>query len=186
MANSGLFCQLIVIPLFKDHKILTQVAGHGIHTIKLLPPLIITDSDCDWIETLVRRRDRRRASRARRRLVARQDAGRQCDARTSGRLGMIAGSVIAALALAIWLYLIAGRGGFLACIRARRFRTGCTPHDIARRCRDRARPQRGGRHRRQSPVASRAGLSRFIPRRTGRRSEPRRHGGRSPPRRRKI
>lgn len=48
--NSGLFCQLIVIPLFKDHKILTQVAGHGIHTIKLLPPLIITEADCDWIE----------------------------------------------------------------------------------------------------------------------------------------
>jgi ornithine--oxo-acid transaminase len=50
MVNSGLFCQLIIIPLFKDHKILTQVAGHGIHTIKLLPPLIITDADCDWIE----------------------------------------------------------------------------------------------------------------------------------------
>jgi ornithine--oxo-acid transaminase len=50
MVNSGLFCQLIIIPLFKDHKILTQVAGHGIHTIKLLPPLIISDADCDWIE----------------------------------------------------------------------------------------------------------------------------------------
>ena len=35
-ANKGLFCQLITIPLFKDHKILTQVAGHGSHTIKLL------------------------------------------------------------------------------------------------------------------------------------------------------
>jgi ornithine--oxo-acid transaminase len=49
-ANSGLFCQLIIIPLFKDEKILSQVAGHGNHTIKLLPPLIITDEDCDWIE----------------------------------------------------------------------------------------------------------------------------------------
>jgi ornithine--oxo-acid transaminase len=49
-ANSGLFCQLIVIPLLKDHHILTQVAGHGNHTIKLLAPLIITDEDCDWIE----------------------------------------------------------------------------------------------------------------------------------------
>src|SRR5262249_22092403 len=48
--SSGLFCQLIVIPLFKDHKILAQVAGHGIHTIKLLPPLIISETDCDWIE----------------------------------------------------------------------------------------------------------------------------------------
>ena len=49
-ANSGLFCQLIVIPLLKEHRILTQVAGHGNHTIKLIPPLLITDEDCDWIE----------------------------------------------------------------------------------------------------------------------------------------
>ena len=49
-ANSGLFCQLIVIPLLKEHRILSQVAGHGNHTIKLLPPLIITNEDCDWIE----------------------------------------------------------------------------------------------------------------------------------------
>ncbi|MEF3365562.1 aspartate aminotransferase family protein [Methylocystis sp. 9N] len=49
--NSGLFCQLISIPLFRDHKVLTQVAGHGNHTIKLLPPLTISDADCDWIET---------------------------------------------------------------------------------------------------------------------------------------
>jgi ornithine--oxo-acid transaminase len=48
-ANKGLFCQLITIPLFKDHKILCQVAGHASHTIKLLPPLIITTDDCDWI-----------------------------------------------------------------------------------------------------------------------------------------
>src|SRR4029079_5967912 len=49
-ANKGLFCQLITVPLFKDHKILTQVAGHGSHTIKLLPPLTITEEDCGWIE----------------------------------------------------------------------------------------------------------------------------------------
>jgi ornithine--oxo-acid transaminase len=48
-ASSGLFCQLIAIPLFKDHKILTQVAGHASHTIKLLPSLTITEEDCDWI-----------------------------------------------------------------------------------------------------------------------------------------
>src|ERR1700754_2677677 len=49
-ANKGLFCQLITVPLFKDHKVLTQVAGHGLHTIKLLPPLMITEEDCSWIE----------------------------------------------------------------------------------------------------------------------------------------
>ena len=48
-ASKGLFCQLITIPLFKEHKILTQVAGHASHTIKLIPPLIITEEDCDWI-----------------------------------------------------------------------------------------------------------------------------------------
>src|SRR3954451_8122526 len=49
-ANNGLFCHVTTVPLFKDHKILTQVAGHGSHTIKLLPPLTITDQDCNWIE----------------------------------------------------------------------------------------------------------------------------------------
>jgi ornithine--oxo-acid transaminase len=49
-ANKGLFCQLITIPLFKEHKVLTQVAGHASHTVKLLPPLIISDKDCEWIE----------------------------------------------------------------------------------------------------------------------------------------
>lgn len=48
-ANKGLFCQLITVPLFKDHKVLTQVAGHASHTIKLLPSLTITDEDCKWI-----------------------------------------------------------------------------------------------------------------------------------------
>ena len=50
-ASKGLFCQLITIPLFRDEKILCQVSGHASHTIKLLPPLTITDQDCNWIET---------------------------------------------------------------------------------------------------------------------------------------
>ena len=48
--NVGLFCQLITVPLFKEHKVLSQVAGHASHTVKLLPPLVISDADCDWIE----------------------------------------------------------------------------------------------------------------------------------------
>jgi ornithine--oxo-acid transaminase len=48
-SRKGLFCQLITIPLFKEHKILSQVASHTSHTIKLLPSLIISDADCDWI-----------------------------------------------------------------------------------------------------------------------------------------
>ena len=49
--NTGLFCQLITIPLFKEHKILSLIAGHGSHTIKVHPALTVTDEDCDWIET---------------------------------------------------------------------------------------------------------------------------------------
>ena len=47
--NKGLFCQMITIPLFKEHKILVQVAGHANNTVKLIPPLTIDDQDCDWI-----------------------------------------------------------------------------------------------------------------------------------------
>jgi ornithine--oxo-acid transaminase len=50
-ASKGLFCQLIAIPLFKKHRILAQVAGHGSHTVKLLPSLVLSDADCDRIET---------------------------------------------------------------------------------------------------------------------------------------
>lgn len=48
--KAGLFCQLITIPLFKDHKILVQVAGNDNHVVKLLPALVLNDADCDWIE----------------------------------------------------------------------------------------------------------------------------------------
>jgi ornithine--oxo-acid transaminase len=48
-ANKGLFCQMITIPLFKEHRILSQVAGHGMNVIKLLPPLNLTEKDRDWI-----------------------------------------------------------------------------------------------------------------------------------------
>lgn len=48
-ANKGLFCQMITIPLFKEHHLLTQVAGHGMNVIKLLPPLNLTEKDRDWV-----------------------------------------------------------------------------------------------------------------------------------------
>jgi hypothetical protein len=48
-SRKGLFCQLITIPLFKDHKILSQVASHTSHTIKLLPAFVITKADCEWM-----------------------------------------------------------------------------------------------------------------------------------------
>jgi ornithine--oxo-acid transaminase len=48
-ANKGLFCQMITIPLFKDHQLLSQVAGHGMNVVKLLPPLNLTEKDRDWV-----------------------------------------------------------------------------------------------------------------------------------------
>jgi len=48
-ANKGLFCQMITIPLFKEHRVLSQVAGHGMNVVKLLPPLNLTAKDRDWI-----------------------------------------------------------------------------------------------------------------------------------------
>lgn len=48
--SKGLTCQLVTIPLFKDQKVLVQVAGHGSRAIKLLPALTLADEDCDWIE----------------------------------------------------------------------------------------------------------------------------------------
>ena len=44
----GLFSQLVVVPLFRDHRILSQVAGHNMNVIKILPPLVIDESDVDW------------------------------------------------------------------------------------------------------------------------------------------
>ncbi len=45
LANKGLFGQMVVIPLMSKHRILTQVAGHGMATVRILPPLILTDED---------------------------------------------------------------------------------------------------------------------------------------------
>ena len=46
--DESLFAQAIVIPLLEDHHILTQVAGHAVPIIKILPPLNIEDADVDW------------------------------------------------------------------------------------------------------------------------------------------
>lgn len=43
--HTGLFSQLVVVPLFQRHRILTQVAADNLNVIKLLPPLIAGEEE---------------------------------------------------------------------------------------------------------------------------------------------
>lgn len=44
-AQPGLFSQLITVPLFHEHRILCQVAGHRMNVIKALPALVICEEE---------------------------------------------------------------------------------------------------------------------------------------------
>src|SRR6202012_164513 len=44
MASEGLFPQLVVIPLHRDHGVITMAAGKN-DVIKLLPPLTLSDAE---------------------------------------------------------------------------------------------------------------------------------------------
>ncbi len=46
-ARKGLFSQLVTVPLFQRHRILTQVAGHDVNVVKILPPMILGDAELD-------------------------------------------------------------------------------------------------------------------------------------------
>jgi len=50
-ARKGLFAQLVVVPLYNRHRILTQVAGDHMAVIKLLPPLMIGDEEVETFLT---------------------------------------------------------------------------------------------------------------------------------------
>jgi len=43
--DTNLMPQAVTMPLLDDHHILTQVAGYGQNTIKLIPPLVLTEDD---------------------------------------------------------------------------------------------------------------------------------------------
>ena len=45
--KKGLFGQMITMPLLTDHKILSQVAGHNLNTLKLSPPLVVSETEID-------------------------------------------------------------------------------------------------------------------------------------------
>jgi ornithine--oxo-acid transaminase len=44
-AQPGLFAQLITVPLFHEHRILCQVAGHGMNVVKALPALVVSEEE---------------------------------------------------------------------------------------------------------------------------------------------
>jgi len=46
-AQPGLFAQLITVPLFHEHRILCQVAGHHMNVVKALPALVLDEPDVD-------------------------------------------------------------------------------------------------------------------------------------------
>ncbi|WP_149181690.1 aspartate aminotransferase family protein [Streptomyces sp. TRM49041] len=50
-ARKGLFAQMVVVPLLQRHHILTQVSGDRLEVIKLIPPLVIDESDVDRFVT---------------------------------------------------------------------------------------------------------------------------------------
>jgi len=43
--QAGLFSQLVTVPLFHDHQILVQVAGHRMNVVKALPSLLIDEDE---------------------------------------------------------------------------------------------------------------------------------------------
>src|SRR5579862_7053319 len=44
----GIFAQLVVVPLFTEHRVLSQVAGHKVNIVKGLPPLTVSEDDVEW------------------------------------------------------------------------------------------------------------------------------------------
>src|SRR4029077_21032048 len=44
----GIFSQLVVVPLFSDHQVLIQVAGHAMNVVRALPSLTLSEEDVDW------------------------------------------------------------------------------------------------------------------------------------------
>lgn len=46
--DKSLFPQAALIPLLDKHHVITQVAGHAIDVIKLLPALVTTEADARW------------------------------------------------------------------------------------------------------------------------------------------
>lgn len=46
--DKALFPQLVIVPLLSKHRVLTQVAGHNMDVIKILPPLTIGEKEINY------------------------------------------------------------------------------------------------------------------------------------------
>jgi ornithine--oxo-acid transaminase len=46
--RTAMFSQLVVVPLFHRHRILTQVAADNVNIVKLLPPLIAGEEEIEY------------------------------------------------------------------------------------------------------------------------------------------
>jgi acetylornithine/succinyldiaminopimelate/putrescine aminotransferase len=46
--DKSLFPQLVIVPLLSKHRVLTQVGGHNMDLIKILPPLMIGEKEVDY------------------------------------------------------------------------------------------------------------------------------------------
>ena len=81
LASEGLFPQLIVIPLHRDHGVITMAAGKN-DVIKLLPPLTLSESEAQQLPGRARRGARRLPRRREQELGrgARHRHGARCAA----------------------------------------------------------------------------------------------------------
>ena len=53
--HPGLFGQMLVMRLFNDHGILSQICGNNFQVLKVAPPLVVTDEQVDHYVTAVER-----------------------------------------------------------------------------------------------------------------------------------
>ena len=151
----GLFAQLVVAPLFSKHRILSQVAGHNMAVIKILPPLVVTRRG--------RRLLRRRADRDDQAGAAHADARSTRFALTRRRDRLELGAELAevgARADAVRRPLLGARDDALAhhlvvvADGRRRSRSRSAVPTSRRRRRTRGAPRRGSRTTRRRRSAS--------------------------------
>jgi len=52
--HPAMFGQILVMRLFRDHDILTQICGNNLQVLKVAPPLVVTEEQLDIFVTAIR------------------------------------------------------------------------------------------------------------------------------------